>query len=97
MRPAETGKAAQRRAVSERLRRFFAALTAQLAAGTAEIWAKVERQMMSHPRESALDDVTTLPPPVRLPIQQQQPVQQQQQKAKPSDDGKKATSSDDAK
>ena len=37
--------AAVRRAVTERLRRFFAELTAQLAAGRAEIWARVERRL----------------------------------------------------
>ena len=93
MRPLDSGKAAQRRAVAQRLRQFFAALTAQLATGTAEIWAKVERQM-SHSRDSAPDRVTRPPgadaaalPPLRLPMQQQ-PLQQQQQKATPSDEDK---------
>lgn len=94
MRP-DLGRAAQRRAVTERLRRFFAALTAQLAAGTAEIWSRVERQTTSRVvepvrdestrDESLRDDVTAPPPPMRSPMQQQ-PLQQQQQKITPPDD-----------
>ena len=85
----DSGKAAQRRAVTERLRRFFAALTGQLAAGTAEMWTRVERQITPRPRESASDasdDAATPPPPVRLPLREQPMQQQQQQKAARSDD-----------
>jgi hypothetical protein len=43
---------AARKAVTERLRRFFAERTAQLAAGTAEIWSRVERQIAKKSPES---------------------------------------------
>ncbi len=42
-------RAAARRAVSERLRRFIAALAAQLSEGTAELWAKVEGRLANKP------------------------------------------------
>ena len=63
-------RAAARRAVAERLRRFVAGLTAQLTAGTAEFWAKVEARL-------AQTSAVRAPPSGET---QQQPVQQQQQK-----------------
>ena len=64
-------RAAARRAVSERLRRFIAELAAQLAAGTADIWHKVEARLAQKQAEGE-----------RKPSGEtrQQPVQQQQQK-----------------
>ena len=69
--------AALRRAVTERLQRFFADLTTRLAAGTAEIWRKVERRLG---QPSANDPEGTTPPPTSV-----RPVQQQQTKAEPED------------
>ncbi|MEJ0077491.1 MAG: hypothetical protein WDO17_19050 [Alphaproteobacteria bacterium] len=43
MNPRDQGPIASRRAVAERLRRFFAELTTQLAAGSADIWERVQR------------------------------------------------------
>jgi hypothetical protein len=66
--------------VADRLRRFFAEWTAQLAAGTAEIWARVERRLAHKPPEVAPDGDAAPPPGIRHTPMQQQPVQQQQQK-----------------
>ena len=78
--------AAQRRAVTERLRRFFADLTGQLGAGTAEIWNKVERRITHQPPpEEAAGEVPDTPDPPHTAIQPQ-PMQQQQSKAKPDGD-----------
>ena len=74
--------AALRRAVTERLQRFFADLTARLAAGTAEIWGRVERRL-GQPSASEPDGTT--PPPGSVRPMQQQPMQQQQTKAEPED------------
>ena len=51
---------AARKAVTERLRRFFAERTAQLAAGTAEIWSRVERQIAKKSPQS--EDAAPSPP-----------------------------------
>ena len=75
--------AALRRAVTERLQRFFANLTTRLAAGTAEIWRKVERRLG---QPSASEPEGTAPPsPGSVRPMQQQPIQQQQTKAEPED------------
>ena len=50
MEPNKQSDAASRRAVTERLRRFFAELTAQLSAGTTEIWSRVEDETSEHNR-----------------------------------------------
>lgn len=71
--------AALRRAVSERLQRFFADLTTRLAAGTAGIWDKVERQL-GQPSSSG-PEVASPPPGSVRPTQQA--VQQQQTRAEP--------------
>ena len=78
------GAAARRRAVSERLRRFFADLTAQLAAGTAEIWHKVEQRSA----QPTTPEATSAPPHYLTQPMQQQPEQQQQAKAEPGDEKK---------
>ena len=75
--------AAQRRAVTERLRRFFADLTGQLGAGTAELWNKVERRIIHQPppeEPAGVVPETPGPPPTTV---QPQPIQQQQSRAKP--------------
>ena len=74
--------AALRRAVTERLQRFFADLTTRLAAGTGEIWRKVERRLG---QPSASEREGTAPPPGSVRPMQQQPIQQQQTKAEPED------------
>jgi len=76
--------AAQRRAVTERLRRFFADLTGQLGAGTGEIWNKVERRISQQPPpdEPAGEGPDTPGPPPHATAQPQ-PAQQQQSKTKP--------------
>jgi hypothetical protein len=64
---------ALRRAVAERLRKFFADWTGQLAAGTTQIWDGVQRRLSESPPDA--------PPPARhLPMQQQQ-----QSKIEPGD------------
>jgi hypothetical protein len=45
MKPRNQDGIASRRAVAERLRRFFSDLTAQLAAGTAHLWERVEHRL----------------------------------------------------
>ena len=78
--------AAQRRAVTERLRRFFADLTRQLGAGTAEIWSKVERRIThQQPPDEPAREVPDTPGPPHTTAQPQ-PMQQQQSKAKPDGD-----------
>lgn len=67
-------RAAARRAVTERLRRFIAELAAQLAAGTAEIWAKVEARLAQKP---AGGEPLRQPPSAES---RQQPLQQHRQK-----------------
>lgn len=64
--------AARRKVVAVRLRRFFAELTAQLAAGTAGIWSRVERGLIHKSPEIEARS---------SPDFQPQPVQQQQKKA----------------
>lgn len=78
------GAAARRRAASERLRKLFAELTAQLAAGTAEIWSKVEERL----GPGATPEATGAPPPYSTQPMQQQPVQQQQAKSEPAGEKK---------
>ena len=76
--------AALRKVVTERLRRFFADLTAQLEAGTAEIWSRVERRLARKSRE--IESEGEVPPSPGFPTpMQQQPVQQQQTKSEPKD------------
>jgi hypothetical protein len=70
--------AASRRIVTERLRRFFTDLTAQVASGTAEIWNRAERRRAHEPSRAAGE----APHRTTIPMQNQ-PVQQQQSKAKP--------------
>ena len=77
--------AASRRAVAERLRRFFADLTTQLAAGPAEIWRTVERRRAEKSPDTERGRDVGPPSGFRqMPMQQQQ-QQQQQPKAKPED------------
>ena len=69
---------ALRRAAADRLRTFFADWTAQLAAGTAQIWDGVQRRLSEKEPEA--------PPPARhMPMQQPQQAQQQQSKIDPKD------------
>jgi hypothetical protein len=75
--------AARRRTVSKRLRRSFAELTVQLAAGTAEIWARVEQRLAQRTTSE-----TPIPPPYATQPMQQQPLQQQQSKAEPEGEKK---------
>jgi hypothetical protein len=73
MNPKDGNDAALRKAVAERLRRFFAHLTAQFAAGTADIWSRVERRLAhGSPGSGATPPASDF---------KQQPVQQQQKKA----------------
>jgi hypothetical protein len=70
-------RVALRRTVARRLSGFFTDWLAQLAAGSATLWERVERQLTEpHP-----DDETSA---TRVPMQQQpmqqQPAQQQQQR-----------------
>ena len=67
-----------RRIVTERLRRFFADLTTQLTAGSAEIWNRAERRRAHKPPKAAGEVPHRAPVPM-----QDQPLQQQQSKAKP--------------
>jgi hypothetical protein len=67
-----------RRTVTQRLRRYFAALTEQLSAETGEFWSRVEQRLS---RRSADPGV------LRTPMQQQ-PMQQQQVKMEPKDNEK---------
>ena len=66
---------ALRRAVADRLRAFFAGWTAQLAAGTAQIWDGVQRRLSEQEPEA--------PPPVRQMPVRQQPAQQPRSKIEP--------------
>jgi len=71
---------ALRRRVARHLRKFYAEWTAQLAAGTSEIWNLVEyRLAIKNEAEGAAPHAGTLP---RTPTQQQ-PMQQQQMQARP--------------
>ena len=45
MKPRNQDGIASRRAVAERLRTFFSDLTGQLAAGSAELWERVQRRL----------------------------------------------------
>ena len=85
MEPNKQSDAASRRAVTERLRRFFAELTAQLSAGTTEIWSRVERPLAHHlPKREPGDDAPY--PSTRPRRSMQQPMQQQQSNAKPEEE-----------
>jgi hypothetical protein len=77
----------QRRAVAHRLEGFFAEWLGQLSAGSAKIWARVERGVTGKaeaPGEPPESPNESAPPVMRVPMQQQpvqqQPMQQQQQK-----------------
>lgn len=80
----EKQQAAARRAVSELLRTFFAHLNAQLSAGTATIWAKVEARL-PHKASDIKPGFEAAPGALQAPMQQQ-PVQQQQSKTTPDDE-----------
>lgn len=67
---------ALRRAVAERLQKFFADWTAQLAAGTAQIWDGVQRRLSERPPDAPPPTVQ-MPPPIQHAPMQQQPTQQQ--------------------
>jgi len=67
---------ALRRAVAERLRKFFADWTAQLAAGSTQIWDGVQGRLSEKRPEAPPEPVQNLP-------MQQQPAQQQQSKIEP--------------
>ena len=76
MNPSHPKDAGARRAVTKRLRLFFAELTAQLAAGSAEIWANVERRLTHRSPQaghSAAPDPSTPAPgePQSQPIAQE--------------------------
>jgi hypothetical protein len=87
MDPKNAKDAASRKVVSERLRRFFAALTTQLATGTVEIWSKVERRLADKRSDDKRSDVVSAgenpssPGERRRQPARQQPIQQQQMKA----------------
>ena len=69
-----------RRKVAGHLRRFYAEWTAQLAAGTSEIWKLVEyRLAIKNEAEGTAPHAGDIPPPST----QRQPMQQQQTKASP--------------
>ena len=74
--------AALREVVSKRLDRFFADLTAQLAAGSMEICSGIAHRLTREPLEKASD--ADVPHPSALPqaATRQQPVQQQQSRVK---------------
>jgi hypothetical protein len=70
---------ALRRRVARHLRKFYAEWTAQLAAGTSEIWNLVEyRLAIKNEAEGAAPHAGDLPR-----ASTQQPMQQQQTKASP--------------
>ena len=72
-------KRAARQKVTVLVKRFFEDLTSRLAAGTADLWHRVE-QRLPHRSNPAEPDVIAPPGALRTPMQQQ-PVQQQQSKA----------------
>ena len=76
-----------RKAVADRLRIFFAAWTAQLASGVAEIWGKVEQRLSEKSAGSQSGGQISggQVGVTRMPMQQQ-PIQQQQSKAEPQDE-----------
>ena len=67
--------AAARTAVSRLLKQYFESLSTRLAAGTAEVWGRIEQRLA---QTSASD--AGLPRGMMQPPDQQQPVQQQQAK-----------------
>ena len=64
--------AERRRSVSELLRRFFAELTTQLSASTAEFWKRVEPR----PEQRGVPEKSDTPPRRDPQAMQQQPAQQ---------------------
>src|SRR3954466_15900174 len=72
---------ALRRKVARHLRKFYAEWTAQLAAGTSEIWNLVEHRLANRNDPEGLAPRTGDHPRTTAP--QQQPMQQQQTKASP--------------
>lgn len=67
-------KRAARRKVTELVKRVFADLTSQLAAGTADLWRKAELRLSQKPSPSGADFLMSPgAPQARTP----QPVQQQ--------------------
>jgi hypothetical protein len=71
---------ALRRRVARHLQKFYAEWTAQLAAGTSEIWNLVEyRLAIKNEAEGAAPNAADLP----RASTQRQPMQQQQTKASP--------------
>ena len=75
-------KRAARRKVMELVKRVFADLTSQLAAGTADLWHKVEQRLSQKPNPSEAD-FRMLPGAPHAPTPQ--PVQQQQSKSEPDE------------
>jgi hypothetical protein len=74
-----------RRIAAEYLRKLFAEWTAQLTAGTAEIWSKVEHRFaLKTEAEGAIPQEPTLPHPTMQQSMQRQPMQQQQAKQSPT-------------
>ena len=74
-----------RRIVAQRLDGFFSAWLAQLGAGTAALWERVEHRLaQAPPAGSALaeDAPDFMHVPMQQQAPQQQPMQQQQQKKK---------------
>jgi hypothetical protein len=69
MKPRDQGRIASRRAVAERLRRFFSELTAQLAAGSAGIWERAQRKLIDKPASG--QDATLSPGAQNAPTQGQ--------------------------
>jgi hypothetical protein len=65
-------KRAARRKVTELVKRVFAELTSQLAAGTADLWHKIEQRLSQKPNPSQAD-VSMPPSPQQPQAAQQQP------------------------
>ena len=75
--------AAARTAVTRLLKQYFETLRTRLAAGTAELWTRIEQRLAQNSAASDSD----APRGVKQPQDRQQPVQQQQ--AKTDSDEKK--------
>ena len=74
-----------RKQVAALLQRFYHHLTSSRAAGTTELWHKVERQLTQEPPASEPGPESMGPPGVLRAPMQQQPMQQQQAKTKADD------------
>jgi hypothetical protein len=75
--------AAARTAVTRLLKQYFETLRTRLAAGTAELWTRIEQRLAQNSAASDSDALRG----VKQPPDRQQPVQQQQ--AKTDSDEKK--------